>query len=724
MATFEPFSLSILEDLDDSNERNDLSDTAGAKPAADAGELPTELGQEHGPEHTADSVSTPSFFKSLYGILSSQLAAIGGWLRGPPRGPHRRVVVVGGGYGGLAVSRELEKLITKYNLNVEILLVERRDRFFHCIAAVRALTEPGFSEKCWLPYDNIFTTDRGKVIESTEILEIHPSYLLARRTDHESDASARPIEIAYDYLVIATGLPNRIPARFPPSFTRSAEAIELVDALFAKLRSDEVKRIAIIGGGGVGVECAGELKSYFGDRFVSSFRPFSLLRIRSPIHCSKQINLVERMPTLFPGEGITSELRTRVYSRLSQMGVQIWLGWEVIEDRQPRDDEMTDEEVHELGVEMRKGSGKLFFEKHGFVGGTPRTIRMRRPEWWFEARGTTGSAEPDGEPSDTPHEDPVFESRDDSRDPESATDDNNDETEPKDEETEMELETEMQFIFTGNLPPTVPVLAMPVLDAMGDSPSVGPTIFADRREEIAASLGLDAAVTLEGQGNGDLAALVPDSNPIATNPRSKILPPHEPHDSLYLDPHSFELRVNPYLQLSSSKSNSIPTPHIFAVGDVCGIPAPKLAWSAKAQGKVVAGNIVRLIKEEGRFGIPGVDSVRFLEEDEERNGMETERDTVWSELGSEHFADGAEGRDPSSVTFLPSRLEFLNSLTSTLDVYADYEATTNPVGLIVMMGRNGGVAQLPVLGVLGDRFVAMTKARDGGLGLQRREMGL
>jgi hypothetical protein len=59
-----------------------------------------------------------------------------------------------------------------------------------------------------------------------------------------------------------------------------------------------------------------------------------------------------------------------------------------------------------------------------------------------------------------------------------------------------------------------------------------------------------------------------------------------------------------------------------------------------------------------------------------------------------------------------------------LERYCDYEGTSDPVGLIVMLGRQGGVAQVPVLGVLGDSFVRMTKSVDGGLGWQRKEMGL
>ena len=46
-----------------------------------------------------------------------------------------RVVVVGGGYGGVTVAKGLDPL-------AEVILVEQKDQFVHHAAALRALHEP------------------------------------------------------------------------------------------------------------------------------------------------------------------------------------------------------------------------------------------------------------------------------------------------------------------------------------------------------------------------------------------------------------------------------------------------------------------------------------------------------------------------------------------------------------------------------------------------------
>lgn len=720
MSTLEP----IPSHLEEDHVRPDIPEIRAFPPPLDAATATPDTDDDTEsvqPElHPDMPGAAVSWFTAATNYLSAGMNSMVSFFRTPPKGPFRRIVVVGGGYGGQAFATEFEqKAVSKSNLNVEIVLIERRDKFFHCIAAVRALTEPGFSEQLWLPFDKLFRSTRGSLMTGTEVVEIHPSYLMARPTDPDLALTARPISVPFDYLVLATGLPNRIPARFPPSFVASFQAIELVNAIYDKINSDDVKTILIVGGGGVGVECAGELKSFYGD--------------------SKRVVLVERMGTLFPGKGITTELRNRVQERLDYLGVEVRLGWEVIEDRSRMEQgsDMTEDEYHELGVEIGKGSGKIWFEKHGFVGGKPRTVKVRRPDWWLEAKGlptvrpadanlVKRDSEIDGIDTGDEHGglDKISEGNEGNgdqqpREPDEVVgeatetetyDDESPVTPPQsaqdDELLEDEIESQMQFIFTGNLPPTVPLLRFPKYHDKNtdESPAAGPT----EMPALSAATAVDPLLlaSVDGMANG------------ASHETMSSRIPHEPHDSPFLDPVSFELRVNKRLQLTTPASKAFPTPHIFAVGDVCGVAAPKLAWTAKSQARVVAANIVKLIREEGRFGIAG--SVPHLSHEEEEN-----EDSDGSNAGSSRAGtDDEDARNPSSPTFLPRRLEFLASMSGDLDTYTDYEGTSDPVGLIVMLGRNGGVAQIPVLGVLGDSFVRMTKATDGGLGFQRKEMGL
>ncbi len=60
------------------------------------------------------------------------------------------VVIIGAGYAGLRVARELDAYC-------RVTLIDRRDLFFNCIGAVRAVVERGFEKTLWLNYKKVLT---------------------------------------------------------------------------------------------------------------------------------------------------------------------------------------------------------------------------------------------------------------------------------------------------------------------------------------------------------------------------------------------------------------------------------------------------------------------------------------------------------------------------------------------------------------------------------------
>ena len=151
-----------------------------------------------------------------------------------------RVVVVGGGYGGASVARQLDEV-------ADVTLVEPKDAFVHSSAALRAAVDPAWTERVFFPYDRLLT--RGRVVQDW-----------ARRVS-PSRVQLSPFEyIDADYLVLATGTAYPFPAKFLEDETSVATARleRLRDAL---TRSE---RVLLVGGGAVGVELAGELTSAFG----------------------------------------------------------------------------------------------------------------------------------------------------------------------------------------------------------------------------------------------------------------------------------------------------------------------------------------------------------------------------------------------------------------------------------------------------------------------------
>src|SRR5712691_11945560 len=76
------------------------------------------------------------------------------------QGRRPTVVVIGGGYGGVNVANALDAV-------VEVVLVEPKDAFVHNIGALRALVEPAFLPKIFLPYDRLLT--RGRVVRDRAV---------------------------------------------------------------------------------------------------------------------------------------------------------------------------------------------------------------------------------------------------------------------------------------------------------------------------------------------------------------------------------------------------------------------------------------------------------------------------------------------------------------------------------------------------------------------------
>src|SRR6478672_10952921 len=109
--------------------------------------------------------------------------------------PERRAtaVVIGGGYGGVNVAKALDEVR-------DVVLVEPKDAFVHNIGALRALVDPAFLPRIFLPYDRLLT--HGRVVRDRAVEVTADRVVLA-----SGDA------IAADYIVLATGSAYPFPAK-------------------------------------------------------------------------------------------------------------------------------------------------------------------------------------------------------------------------------------------------------------------------------------------------------------------------------------------------------------------------------------------------------------------------------------------------------------------------------------------------------------------------------
>src|SRR5580692_5797552 len=95
------------------------------------------------------------------------------------------VVVLGGGYGGINAAKALDDV-------ADVTLVDPKDAFVHNVAAWRALVEPEWLERIFLPYERLLVNGR--------FIRDRASEVDGRRVTLASGAQLQP-----DYLVLATG---------------------------------------------------------------------------------------------------------------------------------------------------------------------------------------------------------------------------------------------------------------------------------------------------------------------------------------------------------------------------------------------------------------------------------------------------------------------------------------------------------------------------------------
>ena len=155
------------------------------------------------------------------------------------------VVVLGGGYGGINAAKALDDV-------AEVTLIDPTDAFVHNVAAWRALVEPEWLDRIFLPYEHLlahgrFVRDRAVAVDG-------------RRVTLASGDVLEP-----DYLVIATGSSYPFPAKLEEPDVASARA-EVRAAHEALLAAD---RALIVGAGPAGLELAGEIKSFYPDKHVT-----------------------------------------------------------------------------------------------------------------------------------------------------------------------------------------------------------------------------------------------------------------------------------------------------------------------------------------------------------------------------------------------------------------------------------------------------------------------
>jgi apoptosis-inducing factor 2 len=195
------------------------------------------------------------------------------------RSPRPTVAVIGGGYAGVMTAKALDDV-------ADVVVVEPKDAFVHNIAALRALVDPSWLPRIYLPYDRLLAN--GRVVRDR-----------ATKVDAGHVTLASGEQIRPDYIVLATGSAYPFPAK--SDLDSTAASHDKVRAAHAALSA--AQRVLLVGAGPVGIELAGEIKS---------------------VWPGKQVTLLDVADDVL-GARFRPELKAELRRQLGDVGVEVLL---------------------------------------------------------------------------------------------------------------------------------------------------------------------------------------------------------------------------------------------------------------------------------------------------------------------------------------------------------------------------------------------------------------
>jgi NADH:ubiquinone reductase (H+-translocating) len=232
-----------------------------------------------------------------------------------------RIVIVGGGFGGLAAAKALKKA------PAEIILIDRTNHhlfqplLYQVATSVLAPSQIGF------PIRGILQNQKNVTVILGEVTGIDKD----NKRVFVSDADRLDVPVTYDYLILATGASHSYFGRnefekFAPGLKSLADAVaarnkvlqafELAEAEEDPSRHRDLLTFVLVGAGPTGVEMAGALAVLVETTLKSNFRRIDPAAAR--------IVLVDMAPRVLGP--FSEQLSQAAKQRLENLGVEVRLG--------------------------------------------------------------------------------------------------------------------------------------------------------------------------------------------------------------------------------------------------------------------------------------------------------------------------------------------------------------------------------------------------------------
>ncbi len=229
-----------------------------------------------------------------------------------------RVVIIGGGFGGLNAAQTLK------HAPVEIVLIDRENHHLFQPLLYQVATSVLPPTEIATPIRYLLRRQRNATVLMGEVTQIDTGQHLVHVAGFDQP-------VAYDYLIVATGAQGSYFghdewAAYAPGLKTASDALAIRNRILRAFERAEVEpdprrkrellTFVIVGGGPTGVEMAGALAEMAHATLTDEFRRINPHAARIIL-----VDVVPRLLTAYP-----EDLARKAQSKLQDLGVEVQLG--------------------------------------------------------------------------------------------------------------------------------------------------------------------------------------------------------------------------------------------------------------------------------------------------------------------------------------------------------------------------------------------------------------